>query len=129
MDEMRCILYAHGGMDISLYFPVVLNVEILKAAIILVVWIRRGPFSLHAYAPPLRYLSVFRYSIQRFARKIRGRVLGERESIRGLNMLMQHTRHIAVNYRLAPQYPFPCALQDLLAACEQTLSVLLKESV
>lgn len=25
---------------------------------------------------------------------------------------------IAVNYRLAPQYPFPCALQDLLAACE-----------
>lgn len=24
---------------------------------------------------------------------------------------------IAVNYRLAPQYPFPCALQDILAAC------------
>ena len=24
----------------------------------------------------------------------------------------------AVNYRLAPQYPFPCAIQDLLAACE-----------
>lgn len=23
----------------------------------------------------------------------------------------------AINYRLAPQYPFPCALQDLLAAC------------
>jgi acetyl esterase/lipase len=23
-----------------------------------------------------------------------------------------------VNYRLAPQYPFPCALHDLLAACE-----------
>jgi len=26
-------------------------------------------------------------------------------------------QEIAVNYRLAPQYPFPCALQDLLAAC------------
>ncbi|KAF8070704.1 hypothetical protein FPV67DRAFT_1038167 [Lyophyllum atratum] len=38
-----------------------------------------------------------RYSIQRHARKIGGRVF-------------------AVNYRLAPQYPFPCALQDLLAA-------------
>ncbi|KAF9464961.1 hypothetical protein BDZ94DRAFT_1254956 [Collybia nuda] len=38
-----------------------------------------------------------RYSIQRHARKINGRVF-------------------AVNYRLAPQYPFPCALQDLLAA-------------
>jgi len=61
MDDMRCILYAHGG---GYYFGSV---------------------------------DQERYSIQRFARKIRGRVL-------------------AVNYRLAPQYPFPCALQDLLAA-------------
>ncbi|KAF9071674.1 hypothetical protein BDP27DRAFT_1418782 [Rhodocollybia butyracea] len=38
-----------------------------------------------------------RYSIQRYARKINGRVL-------------------AINYRLAPQYPFPCAIQDLVAA-------------
>ncbi|KAF5321266.1 hypothetical protein D9619_001666 [Psilocybe cf. subviscida] len=38
-----------------------------------------------------------RYSIQRFARKINGRVF-------------------AINYRLAPQYPFPCALQDAIAA-------------
>src|SRR5712671_948464 len=26
-------------------------------------------------------------------------------------------RAVAPNYRLAPQYPFPCALQDLLASC------------
>lgn len=38
-----------------------------------------------------------RYGIQRHARKINGRVF-------------------AINYRLAPQYPFPCALQDALAA-------------
>ncbi|KAL0579609.1 hypothetical protein V5O48_002381 [Marasmius crinis-equi] len=38
-----------------------------------------------------------RYSIQRYARKINGRVF-------------------AINYRLAPQYPFPCGLQDLIAA-------------
>ncbi|EAU91257.2 lipase/esterase [Coprinopsis cinerea okayama7 len=38
-----------------------------------------------------------RYSIQRLARKINGRVF-------------------AINYRLAPQYPFPCALQDALAS-------------
>ncbi|KAF9646179.1 alpha/beta-hydrolase [Thelephora ganbajun] len=38
-----------------------------------------------------------RYSIQRFARKINGRVF-------------------AINYRLSPQYPFPCAIQDALAA-------------
>ncbi|KAF8161335.1 hypothetical protein B0H34DRAFT_796140 [Crassisporium funariophilum] len=38
-----------------------------------------------------------RYSIQRHARKINGRVF-------------------AINYRLAPQYPFPCALQDAVAA-------------
>ncbi|KAI9460342.1 hypothetical protein F5148DRAFT_1216989 [Russula earlei] len=61
MDEMRCILYSHGG---GYYFGSV---------------------------------DQERYTIQRYARKIRGRVL-------------------AVNYRLAPQYPFPCAIQDLLAA-------------
>ncbi|KAA1470415.1 alpha/beta-hydrolase [Dentipellis sp. KUC8613] len=61
MDEMRCILYSHGG---GYYFGSV---------------------------------DQERYSIQRYARKIHGRVL-------------------AINYRLAPQYPFPCAIQDLLAA-------------
>ncbi|KAG1746357.1 hypothetical protein EDB19DRAFT_1631628 [Suillus lakei] len=61
MDEMRCILYAHGG---GYYFGSV---------------------------------DQERYSLQRHARKINGRVF-------------------AINYRLAPQYPFPCALQDLLAA-------------
>ncbi|KAG6850876.1 hypothetical protein H0H93_007494 [Arthromyces matolae] len=61
MDEMRCILYSHGG---GYYFGSV---------------------------------DQERYSIQRHARKINGRVF-------------------AVNYRLAPQYPFPCALQDLIAA-------------
>ncbi|KIY46189.1 alpha/beta-hydrolase [Fistulina hepatica ATCC 64428] len=61
MDEMRCILYSHGG---GYYFGSV---------------------------------DQERYSIQRYARKINGRVL-------------------AVNYRLSPQYPFPCAIQDLLAA-------------
>ncbi|KAK7057586.1 Abhydrolase-3 domain-containing protein [Favolaschia claudopus] len=61
MDEMRCILYSHGG---GYYFGSV---------------------------------DQERYSIQRHARKINGRVF-------------------AINYRLAPQYPFPCALQDLVAA-------------
>ncbi|KAF8629564.1 hypothetical protein AX15_003377 [Amanita polypyramis BW_CC] len=61
MDDMRCILYLHGGG----YFFGSVDQE--------------------------------RYSIERYARKINGRVL-------------------AINYRLAPQYPFPCALQDALAA-------------
>ncbi|KAF7315080.1 Abhydrolase-3 domain-containing protein [Mycena indigotica] len=61
MDDLRCILYAHGG---GYYFGSV---------------------------------DQERYSIQRHARKINGRAF-------------------AINYRLAPQYPFPCALQDLLAA-------------
>ncbi|KAL6305246.1 hypothetical protein BKA93DRAFT_825271 [Sparassis latifolia] len=38
-----------------------------------------------------------RYGIQRYARKINGRVF-------------------TINYRLSPQYPFPCAIHDLLAA-------------
>ncbi|KAG9312192.1 hypothetical protein JVU11DRAFT_7489 [Chiua virens] len=42
-------------------------------------------------------LDLERFCIQRLARKIKGRAF-------------------AINYRLAPQYPFPCALQDLVAA-------------
>ncbi|KAG8932784.1 hypothetical protein FRC02_000553 [Tulasnella sp. 418] len=38
-----------------------------------------------------------RYTLHRYARKMSGRVF-------------------AINYRLAPQYPFPCAIQDALAA-------------
>ncbi|KAF7968620.1 hypothetical protein HWV62_30015 [Athelia sp. TMB] len=61
MDEMRCILYCHGG---GYYFGSV---------------------------------DQERYCIQRMARKMNGRVF-------------------AINYRLAPQYPFPCAIQDAVAA-------------
>jgi acetyl esterase/lipase len=42
-------------------------------------------------------LNTHRYSIWRMAKKMNGRAF-------------------AVNYRLSPQYPFPCALQDCLAA-------------
>ncbi|KAG9074669.1 hypothetical protein FRC06_010537, partial [Ceratobasidium sp. 370] len=61
MDDMRCMLYLHGG---GYYFGSV---------------------------------DQQRYCVQRYARKMGGRVL-------------------AVNYRLAPQYPFPCGLHDCLAA-------------
>ncbi|CUA69250.1 AB hydrolase superfamily protein C4A8,06c [Schizosaccharomyces pombe 972h-] [Rhizoctonia solani] len=61
MDDMRCMLYIHGG---GYYFGSV---------------------------------DQQRFCVQRYARKMGGRVF-------------------AVNYRLAPQYPFPCALQDCLAA-------------
>ncbi|EJT48156.1 hypothetical protein A1Q1_02860 [Trichosporon asahii var. asahii CBS 2479] len=42
-------------------------------------------------------INTHRYTIWRFARKMHGRCF-------------------AVNYRKAPQYPFPCAIQDILAA-------------
>ncbi|CAK9781177.1 alpha/beta-hydrolase [Cutaneotrichosporon oleaginosum] len=42
-------------------------------------------------------INTHHYFIWRLAKKIRGRVL-------------------AVNYRMAPQYPFPCAIQDVLAS-------------
>lgn len=48
--------------------------------------------------PVLRLTRTYRFSLERYARKIGGRVF-------------------AINYRLAPQYPFPCAVQDFLAAC------------
>jgi len=89
MDEMRCILYAHGGMDLSLPFPVVLKCRNPKAAITLVVWIRRGLFFLNTPRTiSLTPLTVLRYSMQRFARKISGRVLGEHENISDLNVLI-----------------------------------------
>ncbi|KAF8258131.1 Alpha/Beta hydrolase protein [Lactarius quietus] len=62
MDEMRCLLWAHGGK-------------------FLLTWTGKR-----------------RYMIQRYAHKMQGRVFAPR-------------------YRLSPQYPFPCALQDLLASC------------
>ncbi|KAL5532041.1 hypothetical protein ACEPAF_5605 [Sanghuangporus sanghuang] len=61
MDELRCILYFHGG---GYYFGSV---------------------------------DQERYFIQRFARKSGCRLL-------------------AISYRLAPQYPFPCAIQDAVAS-------------
>ncbi|KAL5512614.1 hypothetical protein ACEPAG_3267 [Sanghuangporus baumii] len=61
MDELRCILYFHGG---GYYFGSV---------------------------------DQERYFIQRFARKSGCRLL-------------------ATSYRLAPQYPFPCAIQDAVAS-------------
>jgi len=61
LDEMRCLLYIHGGA----YF-----------------W---GSTNSH------------RYVIWRLARKMGGRAF-------------------SINYRLAPQYPFPCGLADALAA-------------
>lgn len=42
-------------------------------------------------------VDIYRYTIWRYARKIDGRAF-------------------ALRYRLSPQYPFPCALQDALAA-------------
>ncbi|SCV68484.1 BQ2448_605 [Microbotryum intermedium] len=61
LDEMRCILYIHGGA----YF----------------------------FGSP----NTHRYSIWRYARKIGGRAF-------------------ALQYRLSPQFPFPCALADALAS-------------
>ncbi|SGY34354.1 BQ5605_C002g01619 [Microbotryum silenes-dioicae] len=61
LDEMRCILYIHGGA----YF----------------------------FGSP----NTHRFSIWRYARKIGGRAF-------------------ALQYRLSPQFPFPCALADALAS-------------
>lgn len=79
-----------------------------------------------------------RYSIQRFARKINGRVFGKSHvSHQGFHSTLHCHCHnithlsctlascsdfryltpiLAINYRLSPQYPFPCAIQDALAA-------------
>jgi len=56
-----------------------------------------------------------RYMLQRFGRKMTGRVFGPYLLCRFAACSVSSST--AVNYRLAPQYPFPCALQDCLAGC------------
>ncbi|KAE8314746.1 Alpha/Beta hydrolase protein [Aspergillus transmontanensis] len=58
---------------------------------------KRIMFYIHGGAYYFGSLETHRYQMQRHARKIKGRVF-------------------APAYRLAPQFPFPCSLQDCLAA-------------
>lgn len=85
MDEMRCILYFHGG-------ECVVNQGFLHIS-------NKGTGGYYFGS-----VDQERYFIQRFARKSGCRLL-------------------AINYRLAPQYPFPCPIQDALAACESLISL------
>ncbi|KAL7422038.1 hypothetical protein Q5752_003811 [Cryptotrichosporon argae] len=57
----------------------------------------RCMFYIHGGAYYWGSINTHRYTLWRYARKMRGRVF-------------------AVNYRKAPQYPFPCAIHDCLAA-------------
>ncbi|KAF8912355.1 Alpha/Beta hydrolase protein [Mucidula mucida] len=55
-----------------------------------------------------------RYSIQRHARKIN--VASLVSQLPRWPHCLHFNVFLAINYRLAPQYPFPCALQDALAS-------------
>lgn len=74
MDEMTCLLWAHGGsFHVAFLLPFYVN---FKVGTISGAWIRRGEE--HSIGCRLEdsILAVYRYMIQRYARKIRGRVLG-----------------------------------------------------
>ena len=60
--------------------------------------------------------------LQRYARKIRGRVLGNWNDRCIGEPVLNGAPAVAPNYRLAPQYPFPCAIQDFLASCAYKLA-------
>lgn len=65
---------------------------------------RRVMFYVHGGAYFFGSVDVHRYQLQRHARKLKARVFAPR-------------------YRLAPQFPFPCGLQDCLAAYLYLLTV------
>ncbi|KIW99153.1 uncharacterized protein Z519_00816 [Cladophialophora bantiana CBS 173.52] len=65
---------------------------------------RRIMLYIHGGAYFFSSVDVHRYQMQRYARKLKARVFAPR-------------------YRLAPQFPFPCGLQDCLAAYFYLLSI------
>ncbi|OKL61444.1 hypothetical protein UA08_03271 [Talaromyces atroroseus] len=67
---------------------------------------RRVMLYVHGGAYYFGSLETHRYQIQRHARKLKARVFA-----RYLTDLLRYT-----SYRLSPQFPFPCGLQDCLAA-------------
>jgi hypothetical protein len=74
MDEMRCLLWAHGGsFHVAFLLPFYVN---FKVGIISGAWIRRGEEHFIGCQIEDSIPAVYRYMIQRYARKIRGRVLG-----------------------------------------------------
>ncbi|KAE8325171.1 hypothetical protein BDV39DRAFT_216718 [Aspergillus sergii] len=66
---------------------------------------KRIMFYIHGGAYYFGSLETHRYQMQRHARKLKGRVFA-----RALSTF------VVAAYRLAPQFPFPCSLQDCLAA-------------
>ncbi len=76
MDEMRCILYAHGGMSVTDEPALYSRSHFAQVATTLAVSTRRGGHGTYA-SMTCNVSSPRRYSIQRLARKINGRVFGE----------------------------------------------------
>jgi hypothetical protein len=94
-----------------------------QAGITLAVWIRNGEFLLCS-AITLEDLRDS-LSIVTASSAMLVRYMGASSvSLSGIGFGRFSSSLTAVNYRLAPQYPFPCAIQDLLAACECRLAVL-----
>lgn len=121
MDEQKCILYFHGGK-----LSPCLNSPIALAPL---------PYLFSAGGYYFGSVNQQRGSIQRIARKTNGRVFGKYFPV--ALFIPYFTTHLsrvilprpppcvcvnltpispAIDYRLSPQYPFPCAIQDALAA-------------
>ncbi|KAF8317651.1 alpha/beta-hydrolase [Clavulina sp. PMI_390] len=88
LDPMRCMLYFHGG-ELELSWGVAISSE-----------------------AQTRNASVFNATLgMPILSSLQGGKAANREPCSKMN-----GRVFAVNYRLAPQYPFPCQLQDAIAA-------------
>lgn len=123
MDEMRCILYSHGGGPFYSNHYMTDDLKGYKVATTSAVLTKRG-----------RMQSMVATWYSHISEQIQSPTARSEDKwacFRYVHFLFGFsiitTTFQAINYRLAPQYPFPCAIQDALAACKSNCTIRLNE--
>ncbi|KAL4806388.1 Alpha/Beta hydrolase protein [Aspergillus unguis] len=73
---------------------------------------KRVMLYIHGGAYYFGSVQTHRYQLQRHARKLKGRVFARYVPV----LLFDFANDLVTDYRLSPQFPFPCSLHDSLAA-------------
>ena len=123
MDEMRCILYSHGGGPFCSNHNMPNVLKGFKVATTSAVLTKKGRMQSMIAT---RYSHIFQ-QIQSPTARSEDKWACFRYVHLLLGFSIITTTFQAINYRLAPQYPFPCAIQDALAACKPNCTIRLND--